>query len=221
MKLVVPTITATDSHQFRSQSDLVASISDYAHVDLASSDFNSASSLLDYRKAYLEPILTSSVHLMYQNPLDAVRYFLALPNPPKMIILQAESEDKSLLESIKLVKDSPSLLGIALLQTSQPEDYSQIISMAEQVLIFSGNLGQHGGTADLKLLAKIPEIKKIKKDIEISWDGGINSDNISELAKASVDVFYVGKTIHKSAHPYQTLRSLQEIVDSTTSIQQS
>jgi ribulose-phosphate 3-epimerase len=221
MKLVVPTVTAKDSHRFRTQTDLVASISDYAHIDLASSDFNSAEDLVEYTQVYLEPVLTSSVHIMYKNPLDVVKHLLNLPEPPRMIILQAESEDKELLEAIKLVKDSPSLLGISLLQSSQPEEFSQIISMADQVVIFSGTLGKHGGTADLTLLTKVSEIKKIKKDLEIAWDGGINFQNIEELAKGGIDVFYVGSKIHKSADPYQTLRDLQEIVDSTTSSQQS
>ena len=221
MKLVVPTITAKDSHQFRAQTDLVASISDFSHIDLADPDFNSAEGLLEFTQAYLEPVLTSSVHIMYQNPLEAVKHFLGLPESPRMIILQAESEDKQLLEAIKLVKDSPSLLGIALLQSSQPEEYSQIIAMADQALIFSGELGKHGGTADLTLLNKVPDLRKIKKDIEIAWDGGINSSNISELAKGGIDIFYVGGEIHKSDDPYLKLRELQEIVDSTISTEQS
>ena len=70
MKLVVPTITAKDSHQYRAQTDLVASISDYAHVDLSSRDFNFASELIDYKQIYLDPVLTYSVHVMYKNPLE-------------------------------------------------------------------------------------------------------------------------------------------------------
>jgi pentose-5-phosphate-3-epimerase len=214
MKLVVPTITATKAHQFRDQTELIAGISDYAHLDLASSDFNSASELLDYKNTYLEPVLTYSVHLMYKNPIPAVKHFLELPEPPKMIILQAESDSLQLLEAIKLIKDSPTTsLGLAILQKTQPEDISQLILMASQVLIFSGNLGEHGGKADLSLVAKIPEIKKINPDLEIAWDGGINSINISELSKAGVDVFYVGGEIHKSSDPYQKVRELQELAE--------
>lgn len=215
MKLVVPTITASDTHQFRAQTDLVASISDFAHLDLANQDFKSAPHLIDYKKIYLEPTLTYSVHLMYLKPTDIVKYFLGLPYPPKMLILQAESDSSSLLESIKLIKDSASLLGISLLQESLVEDYSQVVSMADQVVIFSGELGRHGGSADLKLLEKVSKIKKIKQDIEIAWDGGINKENISQLAEGGIDVFYVGGRIHRSADPYQTLNNMQEIVGSS------
>jgi ribulose-phosphate 3-epimerase len=214
MKLVVPTITARKAHQFREQTELIAGISDYAHLDLASSDFESASALLDYKNTYLEPVITYSVHLMHKDPVPAVQHFLELPEPPKMIILQVESDSGSLLEAIKLIKDSPSTsLGLAILQKTKPEDFSQLISMASQVLIFSGNLGEHGGKADLSLVSKIPEIKKVSPDVEVAWDGGINSENIPELSKAGVDVFYVGGEIHKSSDPYQKIRELQELAE--------
>ena len=217
MKLVVPTITAKDSHQYRAQTDLVASISDYAHVDLSSRDFNFASELIDYKQIYLDPVLTYSVHVMYKNPLEVVRYLLNLPELPKLIILQTESDDKNLLESIKLIKDSPVSLGIALLQNSNPQDYSQLITMSDQVLIFSGNLGQHGGSADLNLLSKIEQIKKIKSNIEIAWDGGITAGIIQQISQAGVDIFYTGSTIHNSEDPYLILQELQNLVDTTTS----
>ncbi|HRV75833.1 MAG: hypothetical protein H6799_02745 [Candidatus Nomurabacteria bacterium] len=217
MRIVVPTITALGVHDFTTQTDLISSISDYAHLDLASSDFSGSTNLVDFRNTYLDPVLTYSVHVMYQKPLDVIKFLLNLTHPPKLIILQVESDDSNLIESIKLIKDSSCSLGIALLKKSDPKDFSQLILLADQALIFSGNLGEYGGTADLNLISKIKEIKNIKSNIEIAWDGGINKDNIEDLAKAGIDVFYVGGSIHKSSDPYQELQNLQNLVDQTTS----
>ena len=214
MKLVIPTVTAKESHAYRSQMDLVASISNFVHVDLSSPAFNRASPLLDFRSAYLEDILDSSVHLMYQQPLDAVQYFLDLTPLPKMIILQVESDSIEVLESIKLIKDSGVLLGLALLQDSKPEEYSSLIKMADQVVIFSGNLGEQTGIADLSLTSKVTELKKIKPELEIAWDGGINKQNIEQLSKAGIDIFYVGGAIHKSTDPAFEVRELQALAES-------
>jgi pentose-5-phosphate-3-epimerase len=213
MKLVVPTITATNLSDYEQQTELVASISNYAHVDLAEAGFNRSSQLLSYQEAYLEPVLTSSVHLMYQDPLPAVEHFLSLSEPPRVIILHVEADSDSLLAAIKLIHDSPSLLGLAILQNSDTADYSALLSMADQALIFSGSLGKHGGVADLSLTPKIAELKKIKKNIEIAWDGGINRANIEELSKAGVDVFYVGGAIHKAHDPAQEVRLLQSLAE--------
>lgn len=213
MKLVVPTVTATNLSEYESQTELIASISNYVHIDLAEEKFHQSSDLIPYQEAYLEPVLTSSVHLMYKDPLPAVEHFLSLAEPPKVIILHIESDQESLLEAIKLIHDSPSLLGLAILQTSDTADYSALISMADQALIFSGSLGKHGGVADLSLTTKIAELKKIKPKIEVAWDGGINRANIEELSKAGIDIFYVGGAIHNAHDPAEELRVLQSLAE--------
>lgn len=209
-KLVVPTITATEAHGFRSQTELIASISEFAHLDLAEEGFCSASPLLGFQQTYLDPALTYSIHLMYQSPLQAVEYFLASPKRPRMIILQAESD---LEESVLKIKQSVAMFGLALLQESKPEDFEDLIKLADQVLIFSGNLGEHGGSADLSLTAKIEQVKKINPRAEIAWDGGVSKQNIAELSKAGVDIFYAGGAIHSAEDPASALRELQDIVE--------
>lgn len=213
MKLVVPTVTASNKEEYESQTELIASFSNYAHIDLAEGGFHGSTKLIGAEEIYLEPVLTSSVHLMYQNPLPIVESLLKLSDPPKVIILQVESEEDKLLEAIKLIHDSPVLLGLAILQPTDPQDYSSLITMADQALIFSGNLGEHGGVLDLSLTTKIQDLKKIKTKIEIAWDGGINRDNIEHLSKAGVDIFYVGGAIHGSDNPAHEFRLLQELAE--------
>ena len=213
MKLVVPTITAKDLQEFNDQADLIASFSNFAHIDIAEASFKNATSLIPYNEVYIEPVLTSSVHIMYEDPTLAVKAILGLAESPRMIILQAESDPHRLKESIELIQDAKALFGLALLQDTEPDDCAELIEQANQVLIFSGNLGEHGGTADLTLTPKISRIKRHNSKVEIAWDGGINSLNIEDLAKAGVDVFYVGGAIHQAEDPAGELRKLQELVE--------
>ncbi len=213
MKLVVPTVTAANKQEYEQQTELIASFSNYAHIDLAEDGFHGSTNLISPEDIYLEPVLTSSVHIMFEDPLPVVEQLIKLSEPPKVIILQVESNQDKLLESINLIHDSPVLLGLAVLQSTDPKDYSSLISMADQVLIFSGNLGQHGGVAYLSLTSKVRDLKKIKPKVEIAWDGGINRNNIEELSKAGVDIFYVGGAIHNAENPAHELRLLQELAE--------
>jgi pentose-5-phosphate-3-epimerase len=212
MKLIVPTITAKDAHQLRAQTELAASISEFAHLDLSSADFFQAAPSLNFSQIYFEPALTYSVHLMLLQPMEAVKFILQQNHPPKLIILQAESDPQDLKESIKLIKNGGVLLGVSLLQNSDPKEYSELLELADQALIFSGNLGQHGGSADLNLTSKIKTLKEINPELEIAWDGGINSKNISNLSLSGVEVFYVGGEIHNSPNPALKLSELQSLV---------
>lgn len=74
-----------------------------------------------------------------------------------------------------------------------------------------GNLGYHGGTANLELLSKVRDIREHHPDVELAWDGGINADNVRQLVEAGVDILNVGGFIQKAADPaarYQELADL-------------
>ncbi len=63
------------------------------------------------------------------------------------------------------------------------------------------------------LLTKVRQLRKLKKDIEIGWDGGINQDNAKKLILGGVDVLNVGGSIQKAGSPakaYATLKSISE-----------
>jgi pentose-5-phosphate-3-epimerase len=75
-------------------------------------------------------------------------------------------------------------------------------------MIFSGELGKHGGTASMMQLEKVRLIRAIRQDVEIGWDGGVNIENAYSLAQGGVDVLNVGGTIAGAVDPksaYDTL----------------
>lgn len=101
--------------------------------------------------------------------------------------------------------------GLAILQDTPVTHAHQIMHSFDHVLIFSGNLGHHGGEADMHLLDKVREVREHHPTVEIGWDGGINDINAKQLLAAGVDVLNVGGFIQQADDPalhYQTLREL-------------
>jgi pentose-5-phosphate-3-epimerase len=64
-------------------------------------------------------------------------------------------------------------------------------------------------------MKKVEYLKSHKPEIEIGWDGGINDQNISQLALVGVDVFNVGSFIQKAVNPQNAYESLARIADET------
>jgi ribulose-phosphate 3-epimerase len=65
--------------------------------------------------------------------------------------------------------------------------------------------------ADLTLLEKVQQAKSINPNIEIGWDGGVNAENVRQLADAGVDIINSGGYIHRAPDPalaYHTLVKL-------------
>ena len=105
-------------------------------------------------------------------------------------------------------------VGIALLQDTPVETLNHFINVIDHVLIFSGNLGHHGGSADLGLLGKVHAIRQMNPQIEIGWDGGINDQNILVLRDAGVSVFNTGGYIQNADDPKNAYESLTNLLQS-------
>jgi len=150
----------------------------------------------------------TDLHLMYQNPADALNTVLDLK--PSLLIIHAEA-DVHVPTLAGAVKAAGIKFGIALLQPTNPAVMLDYIDEVDHVLIFSGDLGKFGGVMNSDLFNKIRQIKTFKPNIEIGWDGGVNADNVLQLQNAGVDVINVGGYIQNSDDPignYQKLTNL-------------
>jgi len=102
--------------------------------------------------------------------------------------------------------------GVALLQDTPVSQVVPYLEQLDHVLIFSGNLGYHGGTADLALLEKVRELKSIKPELEIGWDGGVNDQVARALADGGVDELNAGGFIAHADNPKAAFEKLQGLV---------
>lgn len=197
MSIVCPTVTAFDLTEFSRQLKQITSFSDRVHIDLMDGIFapTKSPSLKDIRLPHDALV---DIHLMYQEPMDVLEDLIRLK--PNMVIVHNEAHVHHMHLVAELDRHKIKS-GLAILQDT-PVDYIRQISHSfDHVLVFSGNLGHHGGSADLSLIDKVKDIRKLLPHIEIGWDGGISDRNAKDLVKAGVDVLNVGGYIQKSSNP--------------------
>lgn len=206
MSVVTPTITTDDPHEYRDQLELISTYALGVHLDFSDGVF-APSRLLPISKAWRRDDLITHAHIMYKNPLAQLKHILKLD--ADLVILHAESENvKRCLEELSI---NGVRTGIALLPETKVEALDDLRDLFDHVLVFGGHLGFQGGEADLELLEKVKEISHKYPDAEVSWDGGINDENIKMIAKSGVNVLNVGGFLHKSEDPRETFTILQEI----------
>lgn len=206
--VVVPTITADNPHDYHrliGQIDFAPRIG----IDFSDGEF-APHKLINIIQAYWPPDKTVDFHLMYKQPGQHLETMVSMH--PSLVVLHVEAEGNlgSVFKELKAVGIKT---GAAFLPATNPADYASILQMVDHVLIFAGQLGFYGGTADLKQLDKVGLIKAINPKAEISWDGGINAQNAAQIAAAGVDVLNVGGFIAQSANPQDAYATLKEIVE--------
>lgn len=208
MSIICPTITAENPHVYREQIERVSSFAPRLHVDVMDGIFTPNKSV-ELSQLWWPEEKEIDIHLMYQSPDGVLDQIIELK--PSLLIVHASvvKDVQSLSESLGRAGIK---LGVALFPDDQVSNITESLPLLSHVLVFSGNLGYQGGSvADLGLLSKVEEIKKINPNIEIGWDGGVNDQNAFDIAEAGVDVINSGGYIHTALNPenaYKTLATL-------------
>lgn len=208
MAVICPTVTAFEPHEYREQMECASQFAGRVHIDLMDGEFAPSVSP-DLLQIWWGHNILADIHLMYQRPMDHLQQLLKLR--PHMVIVHNEVTVHHMHFAAELHKEDIKV-GLALLQDTPAQYADQILHSFDQVLIFSGNLGFHGGEADLGLLEKVKHIRMQHPEVEIAWDGGINDQNAKLLVDAGVDVLNVGGFIQKSDDPANAYATLVDIV---------
>lgn len=207
MAIICPTVTAAEPHEYREQMERIAPFATRIHIDLADGVFT-PNKLIELERIWWPVGVQVDIHLMY----EAVRPFLAqlAEHKPSMVIVQAEATG-NFYDVARELKKHKIKVGVALLANTPVEKIKPAIKDIDHILIFSGDLGHFGGTVNLDLLKKVDEIRKLKEEIEIGWDGGINSSNAAKLVAGGIDVLNVGGAIQRAIDPEAAYAKLSSI----------
>jgi ribulose-phosphate 3-epimerase len=173
------------------------------HIDFGDGDF--ATRMVNIVQAYWPDHMIADFHIMYRHPFAQYETIVGLK--PNMAIIHAESEDDTLAMLLELQAVGIKA-GIALLQKTKPDKYADLISHADHVLLFGGDLGHQGGTADMSVLSKIGDIRAINPTIELGWDGGITAENAPLLVEAGIEVLNVGSFIQHADDPKEAYEQI-------------
>jgi ribulose-phosphate 3-epimerase len=204
MAVICPTVTPLSTAEFKQQMERLEEFITRVHLDFMDGDFAPTKSP-PIEQAWWPIGVECDLHVMYRKPLEELETIISLQ--PSLVVIHAEADKVE--EFLTEISGLGIKKGLALLHDSTVERIKPYLAQLDHVLIFSGDLGHFGGTADLTLLEKVKALKEIKPSLEIGWDGGINAENVAKLAAGGVDVLNVGGYIQRAADPeiaYDTLK---------------
>ncbi len=153
------------------------------------------------------------LHLMIEN----VKQFLEKCTVPahSLISFHIESQNKA-DEIINIIKENNWLPSIAINPKTNVERILPYLNIIDQVLIMSVEPGHSGQRFIPSVVNKVDQLLTIRKKKELSFqigmDGGINQENISELARKGVDDFAIGSALFESDDIVYTMEQFKKLV---------
>jgi ribulose-phosphate 3-epimerase len=188
---ICPTITTDDPEVYRTQIEETARYATRVHIDLGDGVFTRRLTAIE--DVWWPAGMRADLHIMFKEPFTHVAALKVLA--PQLVIVHAEADGDFLAFAHEMHQHGIEV-GVALLHETPAEAIIPGLAAIDHVLIFSGSLGQNGGSVDLTLLDKVRKLKQLKPQLEFGWDGGANDENASALANGGIDVINCGGYLH-------------------------
>lgn len=204
MAVIAPTITTDNLEVFNQNLQKFSQFAKRIQVDWSDGTF-APTVLVPLSQMKFPAGVTIDLHIMSARPSEHLAEIVALK--PSLCILHAEVDDDLNMLYSRL-REAGIRTGIALLKSTFPGKVQNLIATVDHAMIFAGELGKQGGTIDMLQTEKVPLLQKIKPDLEIGWDGGVNLSNVRALAHAGIAVLNVGSAITNSDDPAAMYQSL-------------
>lgn len=206
MPVIAPAILADSADDYKLQVQRVHTFAERVHIDIADGEF-APTFTVGAAQVWWPQDWVVDIHAMVARPSEHLETLISLK--PHMVIFHAEVEE-DIMPILRHLQKFEIKAGVALLRPTVPSTQTEVIKVADHVMIFSGELGKYGGTASLIQLEKARLIRAINPRVEIGWDGGVNVENAYTLSRGGVDVLNVGGAFANAEDPkavYDTLVS--------------
>ena len=209
MSKIIPAILTNSVEDLCAKLRQIQGAVDWAQIDLMDGKFvnNTSISLKDLSRTKTK--LNLEVHLMVLRP---EKFFQDCQKIKiKRVIFHLEAV-KKINEILRTAEKYNFQIGIALNPETAVNKVKPYLNKISYILLLSVHPGFSSQKFIPSVLNKIKALKKIAPEIKIGVDGGINTENIKQVAAAGADYIMAASAIFKNGQVDSNIKKLKGFV---------
>jgi len=210
---LVPAILTDSPKALETMVRQAESFTDWVQFDIMDGQFVPSRSISYEHLAGFRMKLGWEAHLMVQHPEDYLEGFRQAGAQKLVFHYEATPSPR---EVISMIRNLGLGVGLAINPKTPVSAILPLVSEVDSVLFLSVNPGFYGGKFIPEVLDKMLEFRSACPGVEIGIDGGIKESNIALVARAGVDVIYVGSAIFLQPQPGESFHRLLTLVEGSS-----
>lgn len=191
---IAPSILSAKREKLNEEVKEIEPYADEIHVDIMDGKFVPPTTFKPEEIKAVHSKLPKDVHLMVKYPLKDgfVDSYADAGASIIKVHVECDEDIDMLLDEIRKRNIKP---GITINPPTPLEKLLPYLDKVDLVLVMSVNPGYAGQKFIPDVLPKIKELRKLKPEIDIQIDGGIDKDTIKQAHNAGANVFVAGSAI--------------------------
>lgn len=192
--MIAPSILSANRKKLQQEVKEVENYAEILHLDIMDGKFVPP---ITFTAEEIKPIKTKlpkEAHLMVEHPLTEGWIDRFKDAGASIITIHWESKDNT-NETIQSIKKKKCKVGISLNPATPLYKIKPYLDKVDMVLVMSVNPGYAGQSFIMPVLTKIRHLRKLKPNLDIGIDGGIDKKTIRKAYRAGANIFIAGSAI--------------------------
>jgi ribulose-phosphate 3-epimerase len=177
----------------------------------------------------LGPPVIKSIRKMTRLILDT-HLMISDPDRYASVFIEAGADQVSVHQetcphldrTLRMIQSEGARAGVVLNPSTPVSSLSEVLDIADYVLVMSVNPGFGGQRFIPNALRKVRTLDALRKErglhFAIQIDGGVTLENLADVVRAGVDWVVAGTTVFHTDDSAATVRQMQEVARDATSV---
>jgi len=204
---IIPAVLVKTEKEFLEKLNKIKDLVKWAQIDIMDGKFVPEKTLNKPTLIKKFPKLNFEIHLMVKNPEKYISPWIKAG--AKKIVFHIESAAKP-EELIKKIKMSEAKAAIAINPETNLKKIIPLLGKVSGVMLMGNTPGKSGQKFQTKTLARAKRLKKIKPNLKLEIDVGVNEKTAPKIIKAGILNLAAGSFIFKNKNPERAIDILKK-----------
>lgn len=209
MPTIIPAILTNHVDDFKKKLATIKDLATDIQIDITDGQFVPSQTIQLHELIDIPCQPKTEVHLMVNEPIQYLDDSRKIDAQIVLFHLESKNDPQAVIDGCRARQLG---VGLVLNPDTQIEQVVKYDRLVDVIQLMGVQPGYYGRSFIPETLVRLKTLRQLLKHAMLAVDGGVNRENIVDIAATGVDRIVVGSAIFKSKDTTQALHTLQTTI---------